>query len=193
MKADWSCRSGNMTNFSTWCQCQIMGLTSLLLPQNSNSMEHSLGETISVLTSQEILCILWNLKLHYCVHKRPTCVPILSWINPVHILSFYFLEVYLNVILPSVPRFSKLSVLGFRTKTVYVPLLSPIYATCQIYYIILDFVTQIIFGENNTSYCALSSSPCYLLHLRSSILPQQPHYMSPCPCDQHGRPSFKPK
>ena len=59
-----------------------------------------------------------------CVHKRPTHVRIPSCISPVHILSSYFLEVYLNVILLSVPRFSKLSDLGFPTKTMYVPHIS---------------------------------------------------------------------
>jgi len=82
-----------------------------------------------------------------CVHKRPTHVPIPSLISPVCILLSYFLEVYFNVILLSVPRFSKLSDLGFPTKTMYVLLI------CHMptHYILLHFVTQIIFGENNTS------------------------------------------
>jgi hypothetical protein len=39
--------------------------------------------------SQDILKILWNPKIYYCVHKSPSVVPILSQMNPVRITPSY--------------------------------------------------------------------------------------------------------
>ena len=61
--------------------------------------------------------------------------------------------------LPSHP--SGLFPLGFSTKTPYAPLLSPIHATCHSHLILIDLITQIIFGE---AYRSCSFSLCSLLH-----------------------------
>jgi hypothetical protein len=50
---------------------------------------------------------------------------------------------------------------GFPAKTLYKPLLFPIRATCATHLIILDVITQTIFGEE---YRWLSSSLCSFLH-----------------------------
>jgi len=40
--------------------------------------------------SQEIPCLLCNLKAHYCIHNRLPLVPILSQLYLVHTFSPYF-------------------------------------------------------------------------------------------------------
>jgi len=60
--------------------------------------------------SQEIPCILWNLKFHDHIHKCLPLVPILSQINAVLASTSHFLRIYLNIVLPSAPGSSKWSV-----------------------------------------------------------------------------------
>jgi len=86
----------------------------------------------------------------------------LSQTNPVHKphptswKSILILSSHLRLVLPS-----GLFPSGFLTKILYTPHLSPIPATCPSHFILLDFITRTILGEE---YRSLRSSLCSFLH-----------------------------
>jgi len=116
------------------------------------------------LTSQKIPRILWNPKVHYRIYKCPPHVPILSQLDPVHTsistswISILILSFHLRLGLPS-----GLFPSGFPTKTMYMPFLSLIRATCPAHLILLDSIIRTIlvlwyvdeYGPNNILKCHL--------------------------------------
>jgi len=76
---------------------QHLSETCLILPY---SMEQRPSwEANQFSDSQEIPHILWNPKVHYCTHKCPPPVPILSQLDSVHTPTSYFLKVKMCLIL----------------------------------------------------------------------------------------------
>ena len=117
---------------------------------------------------KEIPRILWNPKVHYRIQNYPPPVPILSQLNPVHNptswRSLPILSSHLHLGLPN-----GLFPSDLPSKTLPMPLLSPIRSTCPAHHILLDFITRKILGEQ---YRSLSSSLCSFLHfpVTSSLL-----------------------
>jgi hypothetical protein len=54
-------------------------------------------EAINSAATQELPSILWNLKVHYCVHKSPPLVSILSQIDSVHTTPSYLSKIHFSI------------------------------------------------------------------------------------------------
>jgi hypothetical protein len=96
-----------------WCLCHLQLILQGMLPccdthssfiRPSNFMQ---ARPNSSSANQEIHRILWNVKVHYCVHNSPPLDPILNWINPVHTPLPCLHEVHFNIIPSPKPRSSR--------------------------------------------------------------------------------------
>jgi hypothetical protein len=115
-------------------------------------------EAASCAANEELLSILWNPEVHYCVHKSPPLVPILSQI--IQSVSSYPISQrsHLRLGLPN-GHFPS----GFPTNILYSFLLSSIHSTCPDHLIVLDLFILIIFSKEyklwSFTLCTFLQSP----------------------------------
>jgi hypothetical protein len=59
---------------------------------------------------QEVFPLLLNRHFHYCAHKNPQMVPVMSQFNPVPISFLFLCKVHFNIIVSSTPKSLMLAV-----------------------------------------------------------------------------------
>jgi hypothetical protein len=55
------------------------------------------AEACSFSFGQEVPHVLWNPKVNYCFHNSPPPDPIMSQLNPVHNLIYFFFNIQFNL------------------------------------------------------------------------------------------------
>ena len=112
---------------STTCEVFFQGRVCWM--ELTYSMHRGPWEANRFPASQEVPRILRKPKVHYSIHKCPPSVPVLSQLDPVHAPASHFLNIHLNIILPSTPGSSKwfLSLRFSHQNSIYA---SPLPHTC---------------------------------------------------------------
>jgi hypothetical protein len=119
-------------------------------------------EAANYVATQVLPSILWNSKVHYRVHERPSLAPILTQINSIHTTPSYLSKIHLNLSSHLLLGVSTgLFPSGLQTNILYAFLFSKITATCPVHYILLNSIILNILGEE---YKLWSSSLCSCLH-----------------------------
>ena len=130
-------KTKSISILTPWCRVLPEQLTGLQLVKKFPSF-HGTRKFITALTSVRHLSLSWASPVQ-STYPHPTTRRYIS------ILSTHLLLDLPNGLFPS----------GYPTKTLYIPLSSPIRATCPAHLILLDFITRTILGEE---YKLFSSS-----------------------------------
>jgi hypothetical protein len=102
--------------------------------------------------SQEISSPLLSLKIHCLVQKNPQLDHIPSLMNPVHVAITYSFTINFNTMLPSTPRFPKMSFLSYLPpKVLYVFHTLSMYAAGAAKLVLRDFISVVILGRSRDS------------------------------------------
>jgi hypothetical protein len=90
--------------------------------------------------------------VHYCVHKSPSPVRILSHMSLIEAKKHYFPKTHFSIIISSTPSSSDWS-LPFRPSNQNFVCISnlPMRATCNVHLILIDLISLIIYG-NSANY-----------------------------------------
>jgi hypothetical protein len=101
------------------------------LTNQLTSYNYSSWQAVSYAAAQELPNILWNLKVHYLIHKSPSIVPVLNQNKQVHTTSSYLISVLIlsTHLRPGLP--SRLFPSVFSANSLHSFLFSLIRAKCR--------------------------------------------------------------
>jgi hypothetical protein len=95
-----------------------------ILRKKLNCVEQNFSwEGNSCLAGQKLLAFHWTRKFFIFFYSSRHCISVLSHLNPLHIITQYFLKIHFNITITSMPRSVKCFLNAF--------LISPVLATCS--------------------------------------------------------------
>ena len=185
VQTELACLAQDITIYHIWTPKQVALLNSrhtsvcmFAMSLLTYSMQHGPSwEASRFSASQEIPRILWNPKVHYCLHKCPPPVSILSQLDPVHTPHITLPEDRLNIILPSAsgsPQWSLSLRFPHQNPVHASPLHHPRYIPGPFHSSLFYHPQNIGWGVQISKFLNIwfSLFPCYLIPLRLICSPQ---------------------